>query len=675
MKTNRFSARTIPLAFLCLTLLAYGLLLPWLGLYWDDWPYIWNISIHGPGEVVGVFEHWRPFLWPIVYLTASLIPATPLAWQIFGLLMRFITGLAAWFCLRTVWPDARRHALTASLFFLVYPAFTQQWIPITYANQHFIPLTAYLLSLGLSIRSARAGHRGLPVLPLALGLLVVGILPTEYFIGMEILRPLFLWQVSGEYSTRFSQRIKFILRHWLPYILLWIGNLFWLRSFYRSGKYIYYGTLDLEQFGLEKALTDYLKDAGSAMLSGGALTWFQLPKSLWETGGFAWLTIALILASFGLAWLYLTRLDLSQSEPNAPAWPYQAILFGLLSLLAGRFPSWLAGLPLRFNFGWDRFYVSMMLGGSLFISGVLALVKAGPRRNALICLILALAVAQHFSQARAYQQDWARQKEFFWQLAWRAPEIRPQTTLFARELPVSHETDFSLTAPLNWVYAPENSSSELGYILLYPDLRTGGSKLPRLEENISLHIQYTTSTFSGSTDDSIAIYLPEVAGCLKILDPLYIDEANGSIEMNAAIFDPAFMPAIALSKPSGVIGEAPTPRLPEAIFGKEPPHGWCYYYEKAELARQMRNWPQVTALGQQASKQGYEPRDPVEWLVFIEGHARTGRLEAAEKLSRTVWNESPSARVALCSFWRRLGSEPEYADIGREIRQALNCQP
>jgi len=31
-------------------------------------------------------------------------------------------------------------------------------------------------------------------------------------------------------------------------------------------------------------------------------------------------------------------------------------------------------------------------------------------------------------------------------------------------------------------------------------------------------------------------------------------------------------------------------------------HGWCYYYQKANLARQQGDWEQVIALGREAEK-------------------------------------------------------------------------
>jgi hypothetical protein len=44
----------------------------------------------------------------------------------------------------------------------------------------------------------------------------------------------------------------------------------------------------------------------------------------------------------------------------------------------------------------------------------------------------------------------------------------------------------------------------------------------------------------------------------------------------------------------------PQPRPPEHIYGEEIARGWCYYYEQADLARQVGDWERVTALGEAA---------------------------------------------------------------------------
>src|SRR5512143_3505105 len=140
----------LPLLFAGVTVFAYGLLLPLTGFYWDDWPFAWLAKFPGPAAFIPAFRGFRPFLGPIFFLTTSLIPPDPLLWQLFALLIRWLSGLAAWFALSSVWPARKRELLVAALLFLVFPGYSQHWVALTHINQEWIPLLFYLLSFGFS---------------------------------------------------------------------------------------------------------------------------------------------------------------------------------------------------------------------------------------------------------------------------------------------------------------------------------------------------------------------------------------------------------------------------------------------------------------------------------------------------------------------------------------------
>ncbi|HEY5983941.1 MAG TPA: hypothetical protein VIU38_10745, partial [Anaerolineales bacterium] len=188
MKAVRFTARSVPFAFALITLVAYGLLVPFTGFYWDDWPFAWIARFLGPSEFLPAFEGFRPFLGPLFFLTTSLLPIQPIAWQILALIMRVVAAWAAWFALQQAWPRTRAVPLIAAFLFLIFPGYSQHWVALTHINQEWISLIAYLCSIGLSLRAVRhPGARAGSVMA-ALLLQAVGLLPTEYFIGLEPLR-------------------------------------------------------------------------------------------------------------------------------------------------------------------------------------------------------------------------------------------------------------------------------------------------------------------------------------------------------------------------------------------------------------------------------------------------------------------------------------------------------
>jgi len=117
-------------------------------------------------------------------------------------------------------------------------------------------------------------------------------------------------------------------------------------------------------------------------------------------------------------------------------------------------------------------------------------------------------------------------------------------------------------------------------------------------------------------------------------------------------------------------------RPPRNPFGAEPEHVWCYFFERAELARQRSDWPEILGLESDVRSLGYAPEDPLEWLPFIEANARAGDVERAASLSRQVVNELPRARKGVCAVWQRAAeSPPGYAGRAPEMLEEFACTP
>ena len=136
MKAVRFTARSVPFAFALITLAAYGLLLPFTGFYWDDWPYLWFFHRLGPSGIIQAFTGDRPFLSFIYTICLSIFGHSVIGWQLFGLLARWLFSLSFWWILYLAWPRQVHKITWASFLFAVYPGFTQQWISVIYGQVH-----------------------------------------------------------------------------------------------------------------------------------------------------------------------------------------------------------------------------------------------------------------------------------------------------------------------------------------------------------------------------------------------------------------------------------------------------------------------------------------------------------------------------------------------------------
>jgi hypothetical protein len=388
----------------------------------------------------------------------------------------------------------------------------------------------------------------------------------------------------------------------------------------------------------------------------GFYIWGQIPVLISQTitTPTTFLTIGLILVSFFILLFYLTHLELPANHSQAFA--LSAILIGLVGIMLGRVPSFAAGLPLTLQSSFDRFMISMMLGGCLFITGLIELVIKNHRvKIAVSAFLIALGIGQQFFNANIFRRDWETQQEILWQLLWRAPGLQPDTVLITDELPLDYETDLSFTAPINWMYGSKYADSHLAYGMIFSKIRLGRS-LHALQPNVTIYIGMRGANFYGSTSQAVVIYMPK-DGCLRIMDPSLGDQITYN-DLSKYLVD-----AIPLSDPSRIMVNANSEMgIP---FLTEPEHQWCYYYTKSELARQKHEWQKIIRLMDEAKAMGYQPTDPFEWLPYMEAQALTGNITAAEKMSAELMRSDKKIGKGVCQVWERVqaqvpaGSEEE----------------
>ena len=706
----RFSSKSIPFAFAVLVVLAYGLLVTRTGFYWDDWPFAWGAHFAGPESFLRSFLRVRPFLGPIFWLTTGLLPETPLAWQVFALVIRFSLTLSVWWALRNIWPDRPRQTLVAALVFLVYPGYSQHWVAFTHINQELIPLLFYILSFGATGWAFHDPARSRLRTVIALLLLALGVFPTEYFVTLEPLRFLFLFAMLGAHP--FLSRAWQALKLWIPYIAIWLLNAAWLFFYYRSGLYANY---DLEVIGDVQAstldlLTGFFGASVEAVIKAGFVAYAQVLPLVMEAfpAPSALLTLALIAVTFALLTFYLAhlstftesvssaspiRLPASKSVPESVyirdsvtesvsksasirdsatksvAQSVDFILIGLLGIILGRIPSWAAGLPFTLQSSFDRFNVSMMLAASLLAAGMIELIVRNARwRLIFVSLLVALGVGQQFYNANIFRRDWERQRDIYWQLAWRIPDLEPGTVLFTDTLEIDYETDYSLTAPVNWLYAPDLDSLQLPYLVFGVDMRPDRLAL---DPNTPIEFPFRPAHFSGNTSQSIAFLAP-LRGCLRILSPGDQDayqNLSERMQQAIALSNPNLISATTESDP--ILRFSDSKSALASVFGSEPAHNWCYHYAKAELARQRSDWDEISRLDARAAQLGLTPADPLEWIPFIEAGASRGEFDLSAVRTRQVVAERPFLRKAFCAAWNRAG---QRQPLPAGLLEELGCQ-
>ena len=207
----------------------------------------------------------------------------------------------------------------------------------------------------------------------------------------------------------------------------------------------------------------------------------------------------------------------------------------------------------------------------------------------------------------------------------------------------------------------------MDYILYYASVRVQPDRALEkgLKPDIAFDQYYLSTTFYGNTSQMIVLSF-DPPNCLRILDP-EIDAENKLLPL--LLREGAFLSKTELIHPKNPA------TLPEQFYSPELPHGWCYYFEKAELARQLGDWDGVVKLAKQAFAAG-TPNDPMERFVFIEAYAHTGDWPAARKLTKEAYKISPEyTRPPLCRLWSRIGSQVGSSTEVQAAMDDLGCIP
>ncbi len=221
-----FNGRSVPVALIILTILAYGLLIHRLGFYWDDWPWIWWSHFFGTEGLLQIDQGYRPLSGVILWLGGLAAGKSPIVWQAINLIYRGFAGVAFWWALTKIFPGRLERTVWIAFIFLVYPGFGQQFVSIN-SSRHILPMGFFFLSIGFMAWAIQKKTRYWLYTGLALLFSLAAALATDYFFGLELVRPVIIWIIlKGEVQTN-QERIKLVFKYWLPYLIVFTPLVAW----------------------------------------------------------------------------------------------------------------------------------------------------------------------------------------------------------------------------------------------------------------------------------------------------------------------------------------------------------------------------------------------------------------------------------------------------------------
>jgi hypothetical protein len=639
-----------PLLLLVIAIFAYGLFIPKLGLFGDDWPHLWVLHTYGLNGLNQLVAWDRPFSFWVYWLIAPLAGDHIWAYHVYLLLLRWICAVLFYYLIESLFSDSKPLPLWAAAFFLLYPGFRQEPQPLEF-TLHFTALGFMLFSF-LSMIKAYEDPKKIWIYQGIGTIAALSIFSVEYFIGLELLRPVFLLALEYNRKANWKQAIKRTVLLWFPYAAVLGGYAFWRVFVFKFPTYKptflnQIGTNPMEAMtGLGQVLVEEVR----AAILGAWRQIISLPLD--SKPGIAY--IILVLSSAIMIFLWLK----SGNSQAGKTTPMITLIIGVLAISFAGIPFWITGIPVQLDFPWDRSTLPFMVGASLLLCGGLLLFKP-LYRNAIASLIIALTIGMHYQSTVIYQVEWQKLSQFFWQLTWRAPSLKPGTVVISDAIPLFYYGDNNLTPVLNWTYSAGNTSTDIPYNFFDMGERLG-TNLPELKPDLPITHGYRFVTFKSDSNSLLPVFY-KVGSCLKVIDrqTAQLPGIPKRLKTTAQFSYPE----------KQILG---SPDSKPALFIPEPSHGWCYFYQKAQLANQLGDWKTANRLYEELTQAGIKPEDLSEWMPFIQSSAMAGSIDQAVNLTNQS-TQLEGVKPAVCALWKDVEKrKPDDLQIKEAIQQ-IGC--
>ncbi|MEP0806683.1 MAG: hypothetical protein HRF47_14460 [Chloroflexota bacterium] len=624
----------------------------------DDWYLMYSAKVYGPRAFIGIFSVDRPARALVMIPAYALFGENPLYYNLSGYVFRLLSAFGLFWLLNILWPRQNAFVFGASLLYLIYAGFLSQHNGIDYQSQ-MVSLAAAMLSLALSVKAPWMKHGWQKFALFSFSTILVWLYLglVEYFIGFEIFRWGCVFLLSARNGGTLVQKIWRTIRLAYPSLAGPGIFLIWRLFFFQSERGATDVSLQLERLISNPLRTVYtmivqiFQDAFDVTISAWVIPLLQLRGFIQQWG------VALAVVAAVVVFFAIRKLESGESldEADQSRVTYEALWLGLLVILGGLIPVIMVNRQVAFPF-FSRYTLVSSAGATMILSSLLMMLKQRHLRNGLFALFVVIAMLTHHANSVKAAQETAATREFWWQVAWRVPQLERNTTLIANYPGPVFEEDYFIWGPANLIYYSEKQNGKniqpgVYAVLLTPSTieKVHARERQEYDRRKAIIITYTNYR------NILVLTQADTDSCVHVLDgtrPEYssaawerIREVGGYSEIEHVLTEEAF--------------HIP----PRVVFGPEPAHGWCFYYQKADLARQRGDWDQVLKIGEQAFGQGLEPRDLIEWMPFLQAYAVSGDADRLAKLAPIVGSD-PYIVQQACQILRRTPSlSPSTLDV------------
>lgn len=665
-----------PVFLLLLCILAYGVLIPWLSFYADDWILLWIYQHLGAWGVDYYHVTNRPFLAPLYQILLPLLGAEPWRWQIFAVLAPWVASLTSWWLVKGLWPNRARFAFFVGILVAIYPGYLSHGVALTTGHRYII-LSIYLLSLILTVLAIRKPKYFWLFYALSLLASIYNMLAMEYFLFLELARPFVIWIVLSESALSVKQKLKKTALLFAPFFLCFIAVLYWRVFLFPYQTFNHSLTFfdDLQKSPIP-AIAGLIKQMLEFIWLSTVQAWIQPLTSLFHPPQ----SSAIIVAYYGLILLTsaVTYFGLWCFHKNGEAGASDNQRLGKDLLLLSIVPWLMGGIPfilveLQPGLGGyeTRYLLPYLLVSCLWIAYIIiALIKKFSHQIIVLSVLVGLSAGLQLLSTNNLRTIGERRQNFFWNLSYRIPDLEPGTLIITNELPTGDgATAWSYL--LNWLYQPDLKTNYFPYMMVI------GSQMNSFLDRQTDEVDIIGGHFQADWSKVAFLYY-DGKGCLKILNPEFKEEIPSLDARTQKWLDYASLDPILPSSKN-------PPVDPSKVFlRKEPIHTWCYFYEKADLARQEGNWEAVREYGDEAIYQkALSFLSDTELYPFIQAYALGGEWEKALQLLKQavdyrIGQDGIPNQALLQSTWDFIDQNTPHSEGKTLFKQyvlGLNISP
>jgi hypothetical protein len=601
-----------------------------------------------------------------------LLGDTAINWHVYALLWRFIGGLAFFWILRLLWPEQKYITTLMAVLFIIYPGFLSQPNANTKQN-HLYGFGTALLSIALMLQVLRTNSRGLKITYSILSLLLTAnyLWIYEYMIGFEATRIVLLgYMLFKDGVRRFGTLAKETLKRIWPYWVVTALFLYWRVFVFEGSRNAtdVSGLADSYLTNFRYMFLRLIAETGKDLLDTSIFAWFVQPYQLFSTAAYTNLAFALFVAAVvaGLVLLY-TYLFRKWWEAGAPEMDSTRLVkdflwLGALVTVFAILPVILSDRQVELYDAYKSYGLHPIGGVVLFLAAIVLMVQPNFRGLIVIALV-GISVATQVLNADSWKPFWEYQRQMWWQLTWRAPDIENDTLVMTYSTNgYNPEQDYEIWGPINLIYNPEPAQTPAIQAEVLNDTTTYNILKKEVIDNwvrdIRLHRDY---------NNVLLISMSPLSSCLHVID--------GQLPVYSELESLRMKQVGEFSRVDRIVTTEAAPVPPSSIFGAEPERGWCYYYQKASLARQKGDWEEVARLYEQARELNLETNDKSEIIPFFEAYVNLGRHDDARTLYNKQIKGNAEVRLPLCTFLESHNPNypPEFGYDYQNIFQLL-CQ-